>query len=156
MNKTKVMISGERQKVRQKASDGHVGFAVKVLVAIHYSVLAARNGYTRNLMKILSTFTYYVWKLKKYLTSQNKTWHSCTTTALLTAENSNTKGNAPQGGYWRQCLQHQFAYVVSRPSLSGFVHLPWFHLHSQSQRTKLGHICPHVCTHSQSNCVKSC
>jgi len=28
--------------------DGHVGFAVKVLVAIHYSVLAATNGYTRN------------------------------------------------------------------------------------------------------------
>ena len=25
-----------------------MGFAVKVLVAIHYSVLAARNGYTRN------------------------------------------------------------------------------------------------------------
>jgi len=25
-----------------------VGFAVKVLVAIHYSVLAARNGYIRN------------------------------------------------------------------------------------------------------------
>ena len=45
MNIIKVMISGERQKVRQ---NGHVGFAVKVLVAIHYSVLAARNGYTRN------------------------------------------------------------------------------------------------------------
>ena len=28
--------------------DGHVGFAVKVLVAIHYSVLDDRNGYTRN------------------------------------------------------------------------------------------------------------
>ena len=28
--------------------DGHVGFAAKVLVAIHYSVLAARNEYTRN------------------------------------------------------------------------------------------------------------
>ena len=45
MNIIKVMISGERQKVRQ---NGYVGFAVKVLVAIHYSVLAARNGYTRN------------------------------------------------------------------------------------------------------------
>ena len=31
-----------------KKQDGHVGFAAKVLVAIHYSVLAARNGYTRN------------------------------------------------------------------------------------------------------------
>ena len=40
MNKTKVMISVERQKVRQKA--------VKVLVAIHYSVLVVRNGYTRS------------------------------------------------------------------------------------------------------------
>ena len=48
MNKTKVMISGERQKVRQKAVRWHVGFAVKVLAAIHYSLLAARNGYTRN------------------------------------------------------------------------------------------------------------
>ena len=37
MSIIKVMISGERQKVRQ---NGHVGFAVKVLVAIHYSVLA--------------------------------------------------------------------------------------------------------------------
>jgi len=47
MNKTKVMISGERQKVRQKDVRWHV-FAVKVLVAIHYSVLAASNGYTKN------------------------------------------------------------------------------------------------------------
>jgi len=39
MNKTKVMISVERQKVRQKA--------VKVLVAIHYSVLVVRNGYKK-------------------------------------------------------------------------------------------------------------
>jgi len=49
MNKTKVMISGERQKVRQKAC-GHVGSAVKVLVAIHYSELVARNGYIRNVV----------------------------------------------------------------------------------------------------------
>ena len=35
MNKTKV-LSGERQKVRQKAVDGHVWSAVKVLVAIHF------------------------------------------------------------------------------------------------------------------------
>jgi len=50
MNKTKVMISAERQKVRQKAEDGHVGSAVKVLVAIHYSVIVARNGYIRNVV----------------------------------------------------------------------------------------------------------
>jgi len=35
MNKTKVMISGELQKVRQKAVRWHVGSAVKVLVAVY-------------------------------------------------------------------------------------------------------------------------
>jgi len=30
--------------------DGHVGSAVNVLVAIHYSVLVARNGYIRNVV----------------------------------------------------------------------------------------------------------
>ena len=52
MNKTKVTISGERQMVRQKADglDSHAGSAVKVLVAIHYSVLDARNGYIRNVV----------------------------------------------------------------------------------------------------------
>ena len=28
--------------------DGHAGSAVKVSVAIHYSVIVVRNGYTRN------------------------------------------------------------------------------------------------------------
>jgi len=47
MNKAKVMISGERQKMRRRRlKDGHVGSAVKVLVAIEYSVLVVRNGYT--------------------------------------------------------------------------------------------------------------
>jgi len=51
MNKTKVMTSGERrQKVRQKAVRWPCGSAVKVLVAIHYSVPVVRNGYTRNAM----------------------------------------------------------------------------------------------------------
>jgi len=50
MNKTKVMISGERQMVWQKAVNGHVGSAVKVLVAIHYSVLVARNGHMRHVV----------------------------------------------------------------------------------------------------------
>jgi len=45
MNKTKVVISGERQKVDRRLQDGHVGSAVKVLVAIHYSVIVARNEY---------------------------------------------------------------------------------------------------------------
>jgi len=50
MNKTKVMISGERQKVKQKAVIWPCGSAVKVLVAIHYSVIVARNGYIRNVV----------------------------------------------------------------------------------------------------------
>jgi len=50
MNKTKVTISGECQQVRQKAVRWPCGSAVKVLVAIHYSVLVARNGYTRNVV----------------------------------------------------------------------------------------------------------
>jgi len=44
-NKTKVMISGERPKVRQKAVRWPCGSAVKVSVAIHYSVLDVRNRY---------------------------------------------------------------------------------------------------------------
>ena len=50
MNITKVTISGECQKVRQKAVRWPCGSAVKVLVAIHYSVLVARNGYIRNVV----------------------------------------------------------------------------------------------------------
>ena len=50
MNKTKVMISGERHMVWQKAARWHAGSAIKVLVAIHYSVLDARNGYIRNVV----------------------------------------------------------------------------------------------------------
>ena len=50
MNKTKVMISGERQMVRQKDVRCHAGSAVKVLVAIQYSVVDARNGYIRNVL----------------------------------------------------------------------------------------------------------
>jgi len=48
LNKSKVMINGERQKVRQKAVRWPCGSAVKVLEAIHYSVLVVRNRYTRN------------------------------------------------------------------------------------------------------------
>ena len=43
-------LSGERQMVWQKVLDGHAGSAIKVLVAIHYSVLDARNGYIRNIV----------------------------------------------------------------------------------------------------------
>ena len=49
MNKTKVMISGERQMVRQQ-DVGHGRSAVKVSVAIQYSVVVARNGYIRNVV----------------------------------------------------------------------------------------------------------
>ena len=50
MNKTKVIISGERQMVRQRMLDGHAGSAVKVSVAIQYSVVVATNGYIRNVV----------------------------------------------------------------------------------------------------------
>ena len=50
MNKTKVMIIGERQRGGRRLLDGHAGSAVKVSVAIQYSVVVARNGYIRNLV----------------------------------------------------------------------------------------------------------
>ena len=34
----------------RRLPDGHAGSAIKVLVAIHYSVLDARNGYIRNVV----------------------------------------------------------------------------------------------------------
>ena len=53
MNKTKVMISGERQMVWQKAARWPCGVCNKGVgskLAIHYSVLDARNGYIRNVV----------------------------------------------------------------------------------------------------------
>ena len=47
---TKVTISGERQMVRQKDVRWPCGSAVKVSVAIQYSVVVARNGYIRNVV----------------------------------------------------------------------------------------------------------
>ena len=49
MNKTKVMISGERQ-VKQKAVRWPCGVRSKGVGSIHYSVLVARNGYIRNVV----------------------------------------------------------------------------------------------------------
>jgi len=48
MNKTKVMISVEQQKVMQKVIRCHVVSVVEVLVITQYSVPVVRNGYTRN------------------------------------------------------------------------------------------------------------
>jgi len=50
MNKTKVMIIGERQKVMQKAVICHVVSMVEALVIIQYSVLVVRSGYTGNVV----------------------------------------------------------------------------------------------------------
>ena len=50
MNKTKVMISGERQKVTQKAVRYPCGVCGKVLVIIQYSALVVRSGYTGNVV----------------------------------------------------------------------------------------------------------
>ena len=50
MDKTKVMISGERQMVRQKDGRWPCGVCSKGVGAIEYSVVVARNGYIRNVV----------------------------------------------------------------------------------------------------------
>jgi len=50
MNKTKVMISGEWQKVLRRLQDDHVVSVVEALVIIQYSVLVVRSGYTGNVV----------------------------------------------------------------------------------------------------------
>ena len=50
MNKTKVMISGERQKPVQKAARCHVVYVAEVLVVIQYNVLVVTSGYTRSVV----------------------------------------------------------------------------------------------------------
>ena len=50
MNKTKVMISGERQMVWQKAARWPCGVCNKGVGSNSYSVLDARNGYIRNVV----------------------------------------------------------------------------------------------------------
>ena len=51
MNKTKVMISGERQKPVQKAARWpHVVYVAEVLVVIQYNVLVVTSGYTRSVV----------------------------------------------------------------------------------------------------------
>jgi len=50
MNKTKVMISRELQKVTQKVANGHMVSVVEALVIIQYSVLVVRSEYTGNVV----------------------------------------------------------------------------------------------------------
>jgi len=50
MNKTKIMISGEWQKVMQKIVRWPVVSVVEVLVMIQFCVLVVRSGYTRNVV----------------------------------------------------------------------------------------------------------
>ena len=50
MNKTKVMIGGEWQKVTKKAVRWLCGAAVEALVIIQYSVLIVISGYTENVV----------------------------------------------------------------------------------------------------------
>jgi len=46
-NKTKVMISGEWQKIMQ---DGHVVSVIEVLVIIQHHVIVVSSGYRRNVV----------------------------------------------------------------------------------------------------------
>jgi len=51
MNKTKVMISGERQKPScRRLQDGRVVYVAEVLVVIQYNVLVVTSGYTRSVV----------------------------------------------------------------------------------------------------------
>jgi len=51
MNKTKVMISGERQKPLQKATRWPcVVYVAEMLVVIQYNVLVVTSGYTRSVV----------------------------------------------------------------------------------------------------------
>ena len=50
MNKTKVENVENVRWCDRRLLDGQAGSAIKVLVAIHYSVLVARNGYIRNVV----------------------------------------------------------------------------------------------------------
>ena len=54
MNKTKLMISGERQKQVQKPARRLCGVCgrAEVLVLIRYNVLVVRSGYTRSVVRV--------------------------------------------------------------------------------------------------------
>jgi len=50
INKTKVMINGERQSQCRRLQDGHVVYVAEVLVVIQYNVLVVTSGYTRSVV----------------------------------------------------------------------------------------------------------
>ena len=50
VNKTKVMISGERQKPLQKAARWPCGVCGRGVVVIQYNVLVVTSGYTRSVV----------------------------------------------------------------------------------------------------------
>ena len=50
VNKTKVIISGERQKAMQKAARWLCGVCSRLLVVIQYNVLVVISGYTRSVV----------------------------------------------------------------------------------------------------------
>ena len=50
INKTKVMINGERQSQCRMLQDGHVVYVAEVLVVIQYNVLVVTSGYTRSVV----------------------------------------------------------------------------------------------------------
>jgi len=50
MNKTKVMISGERQSQCKRLQDGRVVYVAEVLVVIQYNVLVVTSGYTSSVV----------------------------------------------------------------------------------------------------------
>jgi len=49
-NKTKVMISGERQKPVRRLQDGRVVYVAQVLVVIQYNVLVVTTGYIKSVV----------------------------------------------------------------------------------------------------------
>jgi len=66
MNKTKVMICGERQKP-MRLQDGLVVYVVEVLVVIQYSVLVVRSGYARS---VVAYWQHYCTSLKQWASAK--------------------------------------------------------------------------------------
>jgi len=75
MNKTKVMICGERQKP-MRLQDVLVVYVAEVLVVIQYSVLVVRSGYTRS---VVAYWQYYCMSLEQWVSAKlcgtDKKWN---------------------------------------------------------------------------------